>query len=88
MADTFRADNLEPYGGRPEWTPLLNEFARESVIFEAAQSPSAGTLPSHAALLSGLQPSRNGATERESRLPDEVLTIAEHLAAAGYPGWP
>ena len=84
LADTFRADNLARHGGDPSWTPALNAFAENSVIFEQAHSASTWTLPSHATLFSGLQPYQCGATDRDRQLPTSALTIAEHLAAQGY----
>src|ERR1700691_4926514 len=34
VSDTFRADNLEAYGSEWVQTPNLNQFAKESVLFE------------------------------------------------------
>ena len=48
--DTFRADRI---GDR---TPALTRFARDSIRFDAADSPVPLTLPAHASLMSGLLP--------------------------------
>ena len=82
LADTFRADNLDGEGGTP--TPNLDAFAARSLRFENARSPANWTLPSHASLFTGLYPYQHGAVSQEQGLPDEAVTLAEHLSARGY----
>jgi len=84
LADTFRADNLEAYGGAPERAPSINAVARESVVFEQAYGTSPWTLPSQASLFTGLHPPEHGATMRERILPRNFLTVTEVLARNGY----
>jgi arylsulfatase A-like enzyme len=84
MADTFRADNMALYGGDPAFTPHLDRFARESVRFRRAWSSSNWTLPTHAALFSGLYPTQTGVGRESAGLSPEADTIAERLSAAGY----
>ncbi len=84
LADTFRADNLEAWGGDARIAPSLNAFARRSLVFPRAFASSTWTLPSHAALFSGLQPYQCGATTDLSTLAEEAETVAERFRAAGY----
>ncbi len=84
LADTFRADNLEAYGGAPEIAPELNRFVEESLCFERAWSTSTHTLPSHASLFAGMYPPQTGVVTMSSALPAELETLAERLAAWGY----
>ena len=35
VSDTYRADNLEAYGSQWVDTPNLNQFAKESIVFES-----------------------------------------------------
>lgn len=84
VADTFRADNLAAYGSTRGLTPELDAFAAESVLFERAWAPSSWTLPSHATLMTGLFPHQHGATAADHALPASLVTLAEHLQAAGY----
>ena len=84
LADTFRADNLAAYGGRPGLTPALDAFAQESVRFERAWSVGTFTLPAHASMFSGLFPRQATADGLARPLPAQVETIAERLARAGY----
>jgi len=84
LADTFRADNLAPWGGAPELAPALNRLAESSVRFLSARSTSSWTLPSISSLLTGLAPGQHTANSSAQALPGDLTTIAEALAAAGY----
>jgi len=84
IADTFRADNMEMYGGRPELTPELNAFARRSLCFARARSTAAWTLPSISSILTGLFPPQHGATLNSLSVSRELTTLAETLAQNGY----
>lgn len=84
VADTFRADNLTAYGSKLGLTPNLDALAADSLLFASARSVGTYTLPAHATLFSGLYPNRVSADAFEKSLPEEVDTIAERFAAAGY----
>src|SRR5262249_52427888 len=49
-----------------------------------ARANAAWTLPSISTLLTGLAPGQHTANETGSSLPDEIVTLAELLARAGY----
>ncbi len=88
-ADTLRADALaayrdEPLPGGVELTPELDRLARESRVFTQARSVSTWTLPSFSSILTGYFPSQVSATQMDSALPEQALTLAEHLRAHGY----
>ena len=84
LADTYRADNLAAWGGDPTIAPRLNRLAAESHRFLQVRAPATWTLPSHAALFSGLYPPQCGVELEMDRLPDSAWTLAEHLADAGF----
>lgn len=84
LADTYRADNLEAWGGDPRIAPKLNAVANESRRFLQARAPATWTLPSHAAFLCGMYPLQCGVREGDDRIPASAWTLAEHFAAAGY----
>jgi len=84
VADTFRADNLELYGGDPETCPELNALVQESVAFTNARATSVWTLPTHASMFTGLLPTQHGALSRGVTFSGELLTLAEHLRRSGY----
>ena len=84
LADTFRADNLQAYGGHKNVAPYLDGFARDSMRFLRAWSPASWTLPAHASLFSGVYPLQHEALERSFALGKDVVTLAEQLRASGY----
>ena len=83
--DTTRADHLGCYGARDALTPALDAFAARGVVFDRAYSASPMTLPSHATILTGLEPPEHGLrVNGKSRLAPTVPTLAELLGASGY----
>jgi len=84
VADTFRADNLELYGGDPATCPELNALVQESVAFTNARATSVWTLPTHASMFTGLLPTQHGAIRRGVTFSEELPTLAEHLRRSGY----
>ena len=82
--DTLRADRLSLYGNSRPTSPLLDRWAAaNAVVFEQAIVQAPWTLPSHASLLSGLEPLRHGANP-ERPAGEALVTLAEQLRAAGY----
>ena len=84
VLDTTRADALSCYGGPAGATPAIDALAAESTLYRAAYATSFWTLPSHGSMLTGRYPSEAGATSETNHLPEQVTTLAEHLAAEGY----
>ncbi len=84
--DTTRADRLGAWNGPADLTPVLDELASESVVFERAYAPVPLTLPSHASLMTGLYPPEHGLRVNSglNRLSDEVPVLAEMLRRRGY----
>jgi len=83
--DTVRADALGCYGDAKARTPVLDRLARTGVRFERALAPAPITLPSHATLMTGLDPLSHGVRNNGTfRLAAEHLTLAERLTAQGY----
>ncbi|MEW6074401.1 MAG: sulfatase [Planctomycetota bacterium] len=84
LADTLRADALEPWGGDWDIAPNINAFLAESACFVRAWTPASWTLPAHASMFSGLYPYQHGVTYDRRSLPVECVTVAELLSAGGY----
>lgn len=84
LADTFRADNLGPYGGESGVTPALDAFAANSLVFTQARSTAPWTLPAHASLFSGFFPHQVGIAGEAGAVPEAVEMLAESLSKAGY----
>lgn len=82
--DTLRADHLGCYGYTRPTSRNIDSLAAEGTLFTRAVSQSPWTLPSTASLLTGLYPTRHGATNRRARLPDFRSTLAEVLREHGY----
>jgi choline-sulfatase len=83
--DTLRADHLPPYGYSDVATPAIDTLAHDSIRFDNAYSHVPLTLPSHAALLTGLLPYENGVRDNLGfRLAETHATLATLLRAEGY----
>ena len=82
---SLRADRLGATGAPDARTPALDGLAARGVLFERAYASSPITLPSHATILTGLQPPAHGVRDDgEGALPPGIETLAERLAARGY----
>jgi arylsulfatase A-like enzyme len=84
IVDALRADRLGGYGNPRPLTPAIDRFAAGAVLFAEARAQSSWTRPAVATLFTGLTPLRHGATGIDSRLPDDVITLAERLRESGY----
>jgi arylsulfatase A-like enzyme len=83
--DTTRADALSPWGAPAERTPTLEKLARGATVFETAISPVPLTLPSHATMFTGLDPSRHSVRDNSGyALPETATTLAETLRDSGW----
>jgi len=83
--DTTRADHIGCYHGRPAHTPTLDSLAAAGVLFTQAVTPVPLTLPSHASMLTGLNPPRHGVRDNGAfRLGPSIPVLTERLAQAGY----
>lgn len=82
--DTLRADHLGAHGYSRPTSPALDRFATEAWRVERALAPAPWTLPSHAAMLTGIHPYELGMRDSGSAVPAEAPVLAEALQAAGY----
>lgn len=84
LVDTLRADHLGCYGYARDTSPRIDAFAAESARFENAATPKPKTSPAIASLFTGLWPETHGIHSTSMVLPDEHVTLAETLLAAGF----
>jgi arylsulfatase A-like enzyme len=85
IIDGGGADYMSVYGYNRRTTPNLESIAAEGAIFERAYSNSSWTRPSTASFLTSLQHSVLGGLKNGSNpVPEQVLTMAEHMHRAGY----
>jgi arylsulfatase A-like enzyme len=82
--DTLRADHLGCYGYGRKTSPRLDKLARRGVRFERNIAASPWTMPSHATLLTGRPPVVHGAVSAHSVIPQDVVTLSQHLKRQGY----
>ena len=83
--DTLRADRVGCYGAPHARTPVLDTLAADGVRFAAAVSPAPLTLPSHASLMTGLDPPAHGVRHNSiHRLAPGLPTLAERMRGAGF----
>ncbi len=81
VADTFRSDRLGAYGNRWIHTPYLDEFARQSVVFDHHTVSSFPTMPARADYLTGTFSYTHMGWEP---LPRRLATLPQILSRAGY----
>lgn len=85
VIDGAAADTMSIYGYNRRTTPNLERLTAEGAIFEWAYSNSTWTKPSTASFMTALQNSvMGGQTGFTDPVPDQVLTMAEHMHRAGY----
>ena len=86
VLDTLRADHLGLYGYERPTSPHLDALARESFVFERAESAAPWTAPSLISLVTSLYPEVHGVRgfPNPRRMSDDVVTLAEVLKRHGY----
>jgi len=83
--EATRADHLGCYNDTTAQSPVLDQLARDGVIFESAIATAPLTLPSLASILTGQYPPRHGVRDNSGfTLDDARTTLAEHLKAQGF----
>lgn len=82
--DSLRPDHLSAYGYPRLTSPHLEKLVREGARFDQAISTTSWTLPSHAAMFTGLYDSTHGLFDNGLSLSKNHLTLAEILSAQGY----
>lgn len=81
---SVNADFLSPYDESVAFTPHLDAFADESVVFRRHQTESGQSGIAYASLLTGSQCDWHGVYRHPALLDDEVYTITEAYADAGF----
>jgi len=82
--DTLHVDTTGLFNPEVRGTPVLDSFADTGVLFEHAYTQVPITLPSHAALMSGLPPARHGVMGNGDAAPESLEVLAELFREAGY----
>ncbi len=83
--DTLRADRVGCYGDEHAVTPTLDRLCAEGVRFDQAIAPTPSTLPSHASLMTALDPPRHGVRDNSIfELDGGIPTLAERMQQVGF----
>lgn len=83
VVDTLRADYLQPYDSDRK-TPTIQALADDGIVFERAHANASWTRASFANMYTSMVPSSHTTALKSSRLPDDVVTLAETLQAHDY----
>jgi arylsulfatase A-like enzyme len=81
---TVNRDYLAPYNDAVAFTPNLQQFAAESVVFTTHHTESGQSGTAYASIFTGLQADQHGIHRHPTRLGDELYLIAEAYADHGY----
>ena len=83
--DTFRADRAGSHGNPQGLTPWLDRLARGGMTARSAYAPVPLTAPSHATMLTGLEPPTHGVRDNGGYALDASLpTLATILGESGF----
>jgi arylsulfatase A-like enzyme len=85
IIDGASAKDMSVYGYNRSTTPNLERIAAEGAVFEYAYCNSSWTKTSTPSFMTSLQHSvLGGYRDENDPLPDQVVTMAQHLHGAGY----
>jgi arylsulfatase A-like enzyme len=82
--DTLRADHLSSYGYARLTSPFIDSVASRGLRFDRALVPIPQTSPSHASLLTGVNPWMHGVATNGFAISPGVDTLPAALRRAGY----
>ncbi|MGB5706656.1 MAG: sulfatase-like hydrolase/transferase, partial [Arenicellales bacterium] len=82
--DNLRPDRMSVYDYEKDTTPYLNEFTKESIVFDRAFSTSAWTAPGVVSIFTGYYPPVHAQHGRFSYYDEEMPAAFRVLAAEGY----
>ncbi|MCP4806576.1 MAG: sulfatase [Proteobacteria bacterium] len=83
VVDTLRADYLQPYDDSHS-TPTIQALADDGIVFERAHANASWTRASFANMYTSMIPSTHTTALKSSRLPDDVVTLAEVMQGHDY----
>ena len=84
VLDACRMDRMSLYGYGRRTTPFLEEFAKESTVFESAITNAPWTCPSTPCMLTGKYASQHGIFVYSDRIRPGTTTVTDLLKEKGY----
>ena len=82
--DALRAAQLSCYGYGETTSPFIDELASKGVLFEKCFAQSSWTYPSMTSLFTSTYPRQHGMLRLKATPPENLPTLAQVLASAGY----
>ena len=84
VLDSLRADHLSCYGYPYVTTPFIDDFAKDSCLFQQAIAPKYETVGVHASWFTGLYSSEHGVYNRKTRLSSSLNLLPVLIRLHGY----
>jgi arylsulfatase A-like enzyme len=84
MPDEWRGQALHCMGNPDVQTPHIDQLAAEGILFRQTFANTPVCCPARATILTGTYTSRNGMLANDLRLKENVVTLADLYAQAGY----
>ena len=94
LTDSMRARELATYGCEWPTSPVLDDFAAQSIVYERCEAPCSWTKPSIGSIFTGVVPSTHQSIDNDlgkplaerqvHALPSRYITMAESLRSVGY----
>lgn len=81
---TLNKNHLSPYNRDVDFTPHLDAFADNSLVFERHQTEAGQSGVAYASLFTGVQADKHGVYYHPTPLRDDLYLISEAFADAGY----
>lgn len=78
---------LSPYNESVSYTPAIDAFARDSVVFERHQTEAGQSGIAYASIFSGTHANRHGVYSHPKAMEDSLYVITEAFRDAGYDIW-
>ena len=84
LSDDHGQEDAGCYGNSAVKTPVIDQLARDGMVFSRAYTPVSVCAPSRSALFTGLYPHRNGCDRNHGEVHSDVRSLPHYLSAAGY----
>jgi arylsulfatase A-like enzyme len=84
LLDAAAAKHFGCYGDRHGTTPVIDQLAKEGVLFQKAYTNAVYTLASTTTLFTGQIPAHHGILTHKNRLEPAAITLAETLRGSGF----
>jgi arylsulfatase A-like enzyme len=84
ILDAARYDHFGCYGDNQGMTPVIDEFAKEALLFKDASSAAPYTICSISTLFSGLYPEAHGVRKITNKFPEDLESMPRAFKRSGF----